>query len=801
MILHFFLMLISSDGFMPHGMCYLWQPGILSLNVISDGLIALAYFSIPFTLLYFVRRRRDPEYGWIFLCFAVFIVACGCTHLMEIATIWYPTYWLAGLVKALTALASVGTAFLLFKLVPQALLIPRPSALIRTNVELQRVIGERSRAEQELLHVNETLERRVADRTAELKTLNHSLMLDKAYFEIAADTAGLGFWTFDVAVNSLHWDERMFRLYGLAPSAADQQYARWTSSLHPDDRERCERELRVALDGGRDFDTDFRVVHPNGSIRVLRAKARITRDLDDRAMLMIGVNFDITDLRRADDQFRLAIEAAPTGMLLMNSAGLIVLVNAQIEKLFGYPRDELLGQRIELLLPERFRKDLIDLRTAFFDDPSAQAMGGSRDLCGLRKDGTELPIDIGLNPLQTADGIFVLCSIIDLSLRHEIDRMRTDFVSTVSHELRTPLTSINGSLGLLQSGAMGALPETAANMVRIAYENSGRLVKIINDILDIGKHEAGQLDLRIESIALFELLQRAIEANAGYAEKCDVRFQLEPGFADVHVLADPDRLMQVFTNLLSNAAKFSPARAEVRVRIQAAGATTRVEIEDSGPGISESFQSLVFEKFSQAESSSNRRFQGTGLGLSIARMLMDAMGGTIGFTTVAGHGTIFYVELPRVHGPATAARIPLLSEISAHNLLGSTPAPATGESKPVLPKVLYVEDDQDLISLIRATLSGRANIVAARGAADVERLLREQQFDLVLLDQSMPSGSETSLVAKIPALIGHTGRVVLLAAEIPKDFQGMVDIILIKSQASAAQVAATILNYLSPERD
>jgi signal transduction histidine kinase len=181
--------------------------------------------------------------------------------------------------------------------------------------------------------------------------------------------------------------------------------------------------------------------------------------------------------------------------------------------------------------------------------------------------------------------------------------------------------------------------------VRIANENSGRLAKIINDILDIGKHEAGQLDLRIESTALYELLRRGIEANAAYAEKCDVRFRLESGSTDVRVLADPDRLMQVVTNLLSNAAKFSSTGTEVRVRIRSVGATIRVEVEDSGPGIAESFQSRVFEKFSQAESSSSRRFEGTGLGLSIARKLIEAMGGSIGYSTRVGRGTIFYFEL------------------------------------------------------------------------------------------------------------------------------------------------------------
>ena len=154
--------------FMPHGMCYLWQPDLLALHVISDSLITLAYFSIPFTLLYFVRRRRDLEFNWMFVCFAVFIVACGTTHLMEIITVWKPEYWVSGTIKAITALASVPTAILLVRLIPQALAIPSPASL-------RREIEERQRAEHEVRRANEALEARVADRTAELEAMNVKL--------------------------------------------------------------------------------------------------------------------------------------------------------------------------------------------------------------------------------------------------------------------------------------------------------------------------------------------------------------------------------------------------------------------------------------------------------------------------------------------------------------------------------------------------------------------------------------------------------------------------------------------------
>jgi signal transduction histidine kinase/ActR/RegA family two-component response regulator len=167
--------LFSSTGFMPHGMCYQWQAGILALHVIADSLIALAYFSIPFTLLYFVRRRKDLQFNWMYVCFAVFIVACGLTHLMEIWTVWEPVYWLSGGVKAVTALASVPTAIMLVRLIPTALRLPSPAALRRANNRLELEITERKRAEAEVRHANDLLETRVTERTRELEVAYQTL--------------------------------------------------------------------------------------------------------------------------------------------------------------------------------------------------------------------------------------------------------------------------------------------------------------------------------------------------------------------------------------------------------------------------------------------------------------------------------------------------------------------------------------------------------------------------------------------------------------------------------------------------
>ena len=793
----------SMSGFMPHGMCYLWQPRLLALHIISDGVVALSYFSIPFTLLYFARKRTDLKFNWMWwtlLCFAVFIVACGMTHIIDIVTIWHPVYWLAGGIKALTALASVSTAVLLIYLVPLALRLPSPAALQAANQRLEQEVGDRVRAERDLRHANATLENRVVERAAQLEALNIASLQNSARFAIAADAAGLGFWTFNVLANSFQWDDRMFRLYGIPPMDEDHTYEQWIGRLYVDDRERCEHEVRDAILGGHEYDTEFRIMHPGGFIRHLKATGRAMRKADGHVEQMVGVSLDITDRKHGDEQFRLAIEAAPTGMLLMNAAGAIVLVNAQIEELFGYPREELLGKQIEMLVPARFRMHHPGFRKEFFSAPRARAMGAGRDLYGLRKDGSEVPIEIGLSPLHTPEGAFVLSSIVDLSQRYEIDRIRTDFVSTVSHELRTPLTTISGSLGLLQSGALGALPEKAAAMVQIAYKNSGRLVRLVNDILDIGKLEANQLAMQMASVPLAELLQQSVEANTSYAETYGVRFLLDaPSVAD-RVMVDPDRLMQVITNLLSNAAKFSPPGSEVHIRLRPGLTSIRIEVEDFGPGIPEEFKTRIFEKFAQADASTTRRFEGSGLGLSIARKLTEAMGGTIGFSTVVGRGSMFYIDLPQ----SESASIPLENTQSDGATLPAAASPGSEVVTAVsgaVPRLLYVEEDDALTTAIRATLAGQAAIVPVRGVQEAERLLRLEQFEMVILDLALPDGNASALVDRIAQMAGRSVPIVVLSGnDIPPELRDKAVAVLIKSHGSAAQVALSIMSFLPPPR-
>jgi len=353
---------------------------------------------------------------------------------------------------------------------------------------------------------------------------------------------------------------------------------------------------------------------------------------------------DITTQKFVEQKFRLAVESCPSSMVMTDRSGKLVTVSTEIERLFGYGRDELIGQSVDILLPERFRSQHLRHRGEFRSETCR--MGAGRDLFGLRKDGTEFPIEVGLNPIRVDHGLLVLGVIVDITERKRLERLKDEFVASVSHELRTPLTSISGSLGLLVGNAAGRLPDSAARLLSIAHANSQRLVRLVNDILDIEKMESGQVVFNFRRVEVRSLVEQVIEANRGFAEAYGVRVRLENACAAGDVRADPDRLAQVVTNLLSNAIKFTPAQNEVVVAIEKGAEFVRISVRDHGPGISVGFKPHIFERFAQADATSAQRKGGTGLGLSIVKQIVDRLGGEVGFADAPGGGTIFHVALP-----------------------------------------------------------------------------------------------------------------------------------------------------------
>lgn len=295
--------LFSTSGFIPHGFCYTWDPHVIWLNGASDALIALAYYTIPFTLVYFVRRRKDLAFHWVFLSFALFIVACGTTHAIELWSIWHPAYWLAGAIKALTAAASIGTAVALIQLVPKALVLPSPDDLKRANRALQE-------AQQALLKTNEELERRVVERTASLAVANTALQVEieerkrtDAYLSEAQRLSHTGSFGWDVSSGKIYWSQETFRILGYDPPA-ETSLELVFQRTHPDDRELVRQVIDRARQERKDFDFEHRLLMPKGCIKYLRVVGHPSTEDESGNPEFVGAVTDITQRKLAEEELR-----------------------------------------------------------------------------------------------------------------------------------------------------------------------------------------------------------------------------------------------------------------------------------------------------------------------------------------------------------------------------------------------------------------------------------------------------------------------------------------------------------------
>lgn len=336
------------------------------------------------------------------------------------------------------------------------------------------------------------------------------------------------------------------------------------------------------------------------------------------------------------------LDNAVDGIITIDQLGAIQSANRAVTSIFGYATTDLVGQNFRMLVD-------LSAHEALEQCLSSQGeVAWSREVAGRRSDGRHFPLELALSQTVYRGQALFVGLLRDISERHRIEQMKSEFVSTVSHELRTPLTSIGGSLGLIVGGALGEVPAPIKAMLLIAHKNSLRLSHLIDDLLDMEKLVAGKFRFDLQVLPLMPLLEQSIEATHAYAEKFAVSFQLIERIEQVMVEVDGNRLQQVMANFLSNAAKFSPPGGQVQIRVTRHGDRVRVSIIDNGPGIPAEFQSQIFQKFSQADSSDTRQKGGTGLGLAITRELIVHMHGTVGFETQAGKGSSFHFELPAI---------------------------------------------------------------------------------------------------------------------------------------------------------
>ncbi len=345
----------------------------------------------------------------------------------------------------------------------------------------------------------------------------------------------------------------------------------------------------------------------------------------------------------------------------------IMIFNRAAEQALGYTAEEVTGRRAIPIfldpaeLEARARSlseelgETVEVGPEIFTRIPLRDGYEKREWSFIRKNGARFPVNVIITPLRDQDGAVggFLGVIEDISLAQAMERMKSEFTAVVSHELRTPLTSIRGSLGLILGALSTSLTPKVRDLLEIAQSNCERLVLLVNDILDMEKFSAGQMRFDMRPVPLASVVLQAVEANEGYARRVNARIELAPVPDAWTVEVDPERFIQVMSNLLSNAAKYSPPGGVVRVWSERRGDTLRVSVGDNGPGIPDEFRQRIFEKFSQADASATREKGGTGLGLHIARRFIEHMNGRIGFESQPGDGSTFWVELPAV--PANVA--------------------------------------------------------------------------------------------------------------------------------------------------
>ncbi len=480
---------------------------------------------------------------------------------------------------------------------------------------------------------------------------------------LAADAAGLIVWSWDIRRDEVSLSDKDRAFFGFSPGEklnAD----RIRSVVHSEDRQLVRQLVEDSLHTREEIEAEYRVVLPDGKVHWVNRRGRVEFDGNGEPICQRGVLMDITERKQAEEKFRLVVEASPNGIVLVDKEGRIVLVNSQTEKLFGYRREELLGQLVDILVPERFGSQHPAHRAQFLAEPSTRAMGAGRELFGLRKDGSEFPVEIGLNPIQTPEGMLVLAAVADISARklaeaearqrHEeighLSRVAVmgELAASIAHELNQPLSGIisNASAGqrFIDRGNVD-LRELRELLVDIVADGR-RAGKVIRGIRSMVK-KSSQVRQRVN---LNDLVMNVVHMVKGDAmlRSCELKTLLEPDLPSIE--GDPIQLQQVLLNLLINAfdaMRDTPvSRRKVVIVTERNGSDTIcASVRDYGVGIPEEARERLFEHFFTTKA------EGLGMGLAIVRSIIESHAGTITGENVEDGGARFHFTLPASAAP------------------------------------------------------------------------------------------------------------------------------------------------------
>ncbi len=499
------------------------------------------------------------------------------------------------------------------------------------------------------------------------------------------------------------------------------------------------REVIAARATGEEFPAELSVseMFVEGQqqfVGLIRDISERKREEKAKAEFISVINNREQKLAASAIKLKTTIDTVVDALIVIDNRGIIQSINPSGCRLFAYQESELIGVNVKQLMPEPYHGEHDGYLKNYRQTKQPKVIGVGREVIACRSTGEEFPAELSVNEMFVEGQQQFVGLIRDISERKRVEQAKAEFISVVSHELRTPLTSIRGSLGLLAGGVTGDLGIKANAMLDIAVRSTDRLIRLINDILDIEKMESGSVTLKTKRINVAELLEQIIHFNEGIAASHQVTLVLNDVDNSLEIDVDGDRINQVLTNLLSNAIKYSPKGEAVVINVNKDANQVTFSVTDKGPGIPEEFKSRIFQKFNQADSSATRVKGGTGLGLSIAKAIVEQHQGVIDYET-SEQGTRFFFSLPLV--------VETKREAFATNKL---------VSKGTRAKILVCEDDADIATLLAMVAKEQecdSEIVSS--AEQAKEALVAGAFDALFLDLNLPGKSGMTLMQELRA--------------------------------------------------